>query len=163
MNQQATPDQPAPDLAVARLYLKHKSAERVVVQIPQTNYELHLRPTGEVTPTPQGRVRGVIRCRVWKVDYVSAGGAFIEPIQGRPGLVQGRVIGASPETNSAIVEVAGTPIVGDLPDRWSAAQIPVGTRIGFDVYSGSTFEPVARSNPSGTAQQTTGGSAVHSV
>jgi len=151
MSQQATPHQPDPDLAVARVYLKDKSAERVVVQIPQTSYELYLRPTGDVVPTPQGRVRGIIRSRVWKVDFVSAGGAFIEPIQGRPGLVQGRVIGRIPETNSVVVEVAEMPIVGELPERWSTDDIPIGARIGLDLYPGSTFEPVAKpkaaSNP----------------
>lgn len=128
--------------SVARVYLKDQDAGRVVVQIPGTQYRLHLNTAGEVVPTPQGRVRGVIRCPVWKVDFVSAGGAYIEPLVGEPRRVQGHVTATLPETNSVVIDVAGQPIVGDLPERWNVAEIAVGTRVGIDVPDGATFEPV---------------------
>ena len=126
---------------IARVYLKQQTEGRVVIDLPGTSYQLHLSPTDVVTPSPQGRVRGVIRCKVWKMEYVSAGGAYIQPLWGRPGRVQGEVVATLPETNSVIIEIRQTPIVGDLPERWNAADIPIGARIGMDVYKGSTFEP----------------------
>jgi hypothetical protein len=106
---------------VARLYVTHNAPQKVAVQIPDTPYELHLHPAAPVAPSPQGRVHGVIRCSVWKLDVVSAGGAYVEPLIGRPRRVQGKVIGSLPESNSLIVEVRGTPIVGDLPPRYHVA------------------------------------------
>lgn len=129
------------DPSIARLYFQGQRGEHVSLNIPGTRYELHLKPTAQVTPSPQGRVRGTVRCPVWKVDFVSAGGAYIEPLVGRPRRVQGTVIGKIEATNSLIVDVLGQPIVGDLPDRWNAADIAVGTRVGLDVYEGATFEP----------------------
>jgi hypothetical protein len=126
---------------MARLYFQSRKDDKVVVQIPGSNYQLHLKATGSVEPTPQGRVRGVIRCSVWKVDFVSDGGAFIEPVYGRPRRVQGHVIGALETGNSIIVDVQNQPIVADLPERWQASQIAAGTKVGLDVYEGATFEP----------------------
>jgi hypothetical protein len=127
---------------VARLYLVKKEADRVWLQIAGTSYQIELATTGPVTPSPQGRVRGVVRCSVWKLDEVSAGGAFIEPLSGRPRRVQGMVTGIIAGSNSVIIDVAGQPIVGDLPPRWDAKDVKVGSRVGLDVKEGSTFEPM---------------------
>ena len=129
------------DSSVARLYLTGQSADAVVLNIPGTGYQIHLRPTAPVEPTPQGRVRGVVRLPVWKLDVITAGGAFIEPIFGRPRRVQGTVIGAEPSGNAVIVDIFGQPFVGDLPPRWNAAELATGTRVGLDVKEGGTFEP----------------------
>lgn len=132
---------------VARLYVQSRKDDKVVVQIPGTNYQLHLKTTGPIEPTPQGRVRGVIHCPVWKVDFISAGGAFIDPVYGRPRRVQGHVIGALDTGNSIIVDVQNQPIVADLPERWQASDIAAGTKVGLDVYEGATFEPAPAATP----------------
>lgn len=126
---------------IARVYLERQEDGQVVLTLPNTNYRLHLRPTGLVTPSPQGRVRGVIRCRVWKLDHVSAGGGYIQPLYGRPRRVQGEVIAVLPETNSIVLDIRDTPIVADLPPRYNAADIPLTARVGLDVHDGATFEP----------------------
>jgi len=127
--------------AIARLYLLSKTDEKVIVQLPRTNYQTYLMCSEAVEPTPQGRVRGVVRLPVWKVDFVSAGGSFIEPVYGRPKRVHGTAIGAMDEGNSLIVEVCDQPMVADLPARWQAAEIEPGTRVGLDVHEGATFSP----------------------
>ncbi len=127
---------------VARMYLKKQESGRVVLGLPGTNYQLHLRATGEVAPTPQGRVRGVIRLPVWKLDDVTAGGAFIEPVYGTPRRVQGRVTAVMADRNAVVVEVCGQPIVGELPGRWNASQIPIGSRVGLDIPEGGVFDPL---------------------
>lgn len=126
---------------IARVYLLQSTAEKVVVQIAGTNYQLHLNCPGEPEVSPQGRTRGVIRCDVWKVDMVSAGGAFIEPVYGRPRRINGRVIGHDAATNELVVAVRGCPIVGKLPERYAAGEIPEGTLVGLDVHEGASFDP----------------------
>lgn len=127
--------------AIGRFYLRRSSEGAVTLNIPGTGYEIDLRPTAPAIPSPQGRVRGVIRLPVWKLDLITAGGAFIEPIYGRPRRVQGNVIGRL-SGNRLIVDVYGQPIVGDLPDRWNAAELPIGSRVGLDVMEGGVFEPL---------------------
>lgn len=127
--------------SIARVYLLESTPEKVVVQIPSTNYQLHLHCPAEPEVSPQGRTRGVIRCRVWKVDLVSPGGAFIEPIYGRPRRVQGRVTEHVAGENALVVSVHGCPIVGHLSERWAASEIPIGTLVGLDCYEGASFEP----------------------
>jgi len=124
----------------ARVYLKSKRQGQVVVALGGTSYELHLVTSGAVEPSPQGRVRGTIRGSVWKVDFVNRGGAYIEPVYGRPRRVQGRVTATLPQSNSVVVEVAGQPIVGDLPARWQASEIAIGTRVALDFHDGARFE-----------------------
>ena len=126
---------------LARLYLKSQARGSLVLNIPGTDYQLHLRADEPVTASPQGRVRGVVRLPVWKVDTVTPGGAFIEPLLGRPRRVQGTVIGTLATGNSLIVEVCGQPLIGDLPARWNAASFIRGSRVGLDVKEGGTFEP----------------------
>ncbi|MBI1372661.1 MAG: hypothetical protein GC159_07850 [Phycisphaera sp.] len=129
------------EVAVAKVYVKSQQGDRTVVNLPGTQYQIRLCATGKVEPTAQGRAWGVIRVPVWKLDLVSNGGAFVEPVFGRPRRVQGEVIATLPETNSVVVLVAGQPIVGDLPERWQASQIAVGTRVGLDCPDGATFSP----------------------
>jgi len=129
---------------VARIRVLDKSSDLLVAQLTGTNYQLHLKPTTPITAEIGKRTKGIIRVSVWKVDFVSVGGgAFVEPIMGRPRRVQGRAIGKGPGQNSVIVEVSGCPIVGDLPERWAATDIKPGTRVGLEVYDGATFEPMA--------------------
>lgn len=129
-------------IAAGRVYVDEKREDEVVVRLPGTNYRLYLKPVRPVTAEPGKRISGVIRCAGWKVDQVSPGGAYVEPVYGRPRRVQGRVIAAMPEGNAVVVEVCRTPFVCELPDRWPAEQIEPGRMIAVDVYPGSTFEAV---------------------
>jgi len=130
-----------PQQAVARVRVLEAGDDQVIVGLPGTNYRLYLRPTAKVQPPANMRVKGMIRCPVWKVDFISAGGAFVEPVYGRPRRVQGRVITAIPELNAVAVDVWDTPIIGLLPERWQASEIASGTRVGLDVKPGSEFQP----------------------
>jgi hypothetical protein len=127
--------------SIARLRVIERTDQRVVLGIPNTSYQLHLAPT-EAIDTPVGRrVKGTIRLNVWKVDFVSAGGEYVEPIYGRPRRVQGKAVAQGPGDNSIIIEVYDTPFLADLPIRWKASEITPGTRIGVEVHAGATFEP----------------------
>lgn len=132
------------DTNVARVYLQQRIADEVVLSIGGTNYQLHLKAAGPVTPSKQGRVNGVIRLPVWKVDAVSAGGgAYIEPVYGKPRRVQGRIIATDAAANTVTVVVAGCPVVGVLPARWQAATFKPGAAVAMDILEGAAFEPAA--------------------
>jgi len=129
-----------PDYA-ARFNFKGRKDGSVILNIPGTSYEITVPASGEVTPSAQGRVWGVLRLPVWKLDVVTAGGAYIEPVYGKPRRVQGMVVGSIPERNEVVVDVCGQPIVGTLPSRWKATEIEKGGRIGLDIEAGGRFEP----------------------
>lgn len=136
------------DENVARLYMVGQVGETVELNIPGTKYRLALKAAGAVAASPQGRLRGVVRLPVWKMDVVTAGGAYVEPLVGKPRRVQGQVIATCSQSNSVTVEVCGQPIVGVLPARWNAADVVVGTRVGLDIPSGGVFEPLSRAQQS---------------
>ena len=129
------------DQATTRVVLIEQSDDHAVFAIPGTNYRLHLTTPKPLDDCPGDRVHGAIRCNVWKVDTVSPGGAYIEPVYGRPRRVQGRVVANDPSANTIVVEVCRCPILAVLPDRWRAADIPTGARVGLDIHEGAAFTP----------------------
>ncbi len=126
--------------AIARLRLLESHADHIVVGIAGTQYRMHLAVAEPVTAEVGKRIAGHIIAQVWKVDFVSTGGAYIEPVYGKPRRIQGNVIGKTTGTNALIVEVASCPFVAQLPDRWQAADIPPGTDVGLDIPDMPIFE-----------------------
>lgn len=109
--------------------------------VPNTNYELHLRPEGTVTAKPGGRLIGTIRAQSRRIDVVDTGGEYLEPVYGRPRRVQGTVRAVA---DGAIVVDAGVPIHCTPTDaRQNASQFEVGQFVSFDVLDGATFTPRA--------------------
>jgi hypothetical protein len=107
--------------------------------VPNTNYELHLRPTGPIQTPPGKRLIGVIRAQARRIDVVETGGEYIEPVYGRPRRVQGTVLRTE---GGAIVVDAGAPIHCTPTDpRQKADQFSAGQFVSFDVLDGASFEP----------------------
>lgn len=127
--------------SVARVRLLEKSDEKVVVGIGGTNYQIHLVPTKPVSTEAGKRVSGTIALDVWKVDYVESGGAYIEPVYGRPRRIQGRVIDTNEGTNTVVIEVIDTPMVAKIPGMEPVSRIKVGQLLAVEVRDGSTFDP----------------------
>jgi len=106
--------------------------------VPNTSYELHLLPAGEIHAQPGKRLVGVIRVKARRIDAVGTGGQFVEPVFGRPRRVQGTVIRAE---SGAVVVDAGVPIhVTPTDERQSPDQFQPGTLVSMDVLDGATFE-----------------------
>lgn len=111
----------------------------VTVSFPNTSYEVHLRPVGQVGGAIGKRIVGVIRADARRVDIVDTGGKYVEPVFGRPRRVQGRVVGRVEGTNSIVVD-AGFPIHLRLTDaRQRAADFPLGELVSTDVMDGATI------------------------
>lgn len=124
----------------------------IVVSIPGTSYQVHLRPQGEITTQVGKRIAGEIRCQCRRCDRVDSGGRYLEPVFGRPRRVQGTVIATNASANTLTVDAGGAaipgvawglPIVVQLTDaRNRAADFPVGAMVTFEVLDGATFREV---------------------
>ena len=107
--------------------------------VPNSNYELHLRPVGAVAAKPGGRLIGTIRAQSRRIDIVQTGGEYMEPVYGRPRRVQGTVRTVK---DGAIVVDAGVPIHCTPTDaRQKAEQFEPGQFVSFDVLDGASFTP----------------------
>lgn len=150
----------AVNLAVARGVLQEiipASATKpatIVFHVPTSSYQLHLRPTVDVTGLAGKvgkKIAGVITVQARRVDRTRAGGGrFVEPVFGRPRRVQGSVLAVDAGANTvtvnagggAAVDSLGLPIVLVLTDaRQKPADFVVGELVGCDVLDGATFQP----------------------
>jgi hypothetical protein len=111
----------------------------IVIEFPNTSYQMHLLPSGPIT-TPVGkRIIGTIRATARRVDLVETGGKYVEPVFGRPRRVQGTVIGGDDRSRTLIVD-AGMPIHCAMTDaRQLPSMFPRGAMVSFDVLDGATF------------------------
>lgn len=115
------------------------SPEYIVIGSPNTSYRTRLVPAGEIECEIGKRIEGVIHAKAKRVDVVTSGGRYIEPVFGRPRRVQGSVV-AIDEAANAIVVSAGFPVVAALTDRrQKASGFGVGDFVSFDVLRGATF------------------------
>ncbi len=113
-------------------------AAAVKLTFPNTNYEMHLRPSGDVNAEAGDRIIGTISAQARRIDKVGAGGRYVEPVFGRPRRVQGMVIAIE---GGAVVVHAGMPIhcTPTAPGQ-KAADFAVADFVSFDVLDGAAFK-----------------------
>ncbi|MCX5661931.1 MAG: hypothetical protein NTW19_19810 [Planctomycetota bacterium] len=125
--------------------LLEKGQDSVVVQLPGTDYKLHLAvDAGALAKLPAPntgvRVAGRITARAKRVDIVRAGGRFVDPVIGRPRRIQGCVAAVDAHANTITVS-SGIPAVVTLTMNQRAESFPLGALVAFDVERGARFEP----------------------
>lgn len=112
----------------------------VQIKVPGSDYRLRLVPKDGVSLAEGDKVTGVVRAQALRMDVIPAGGRYIEPVQGRPRRVQGRVTGGDVSKNEVYVKAGPSVVVTPLaPQR--AGDFMIGQMVTFDVRDGSTFEP----------------------
>lgn len=120
----------------------------IVLAVPGSQYQLHLRPEGAITAEVGKRITGVITCQARRVDVAVTGGRFVEPVMGRPRRIQGTVLSVSGAGNTITLNAGGGVVVDGLPlpivcaltdPRQKAEQFAPGQLVGFDVLDGATF------------------------
>jgi len=124
--------------------IQDSKPDMVVLQIPGTDYRLHLVPASAAaaaTLTVGARVDVKLTARAKRVDVIRTGGRFVEPIIGRPRRLQGRVTATDPQHNTITV-FCGAPFTCELTMGQNASEFPVGTLVAFDVERGAKAEPV---------------------
>jgi hypothetical protein len=111
----------------------------IVVEFPNTNYQMHLVAGSDVPSIVGGRLIGIVRVDARRVDVVDTGGRYIEPVIGRPRRVQGRVISWDDASRTLVVD-AGVPVHLELLDeRQTPGKFGKGTLVSCDVLDGATF------------------------
>lgn len=125
----------------------------IVLAIPGSNYQLHLRPSAELaarlSPANVGkRLVGQISVEARRIDSVRTGGRYIEPVHGRPRRVQGTVTAVDMASGTIIVDAGGATTVDGLPlpvrcrptdARQRADQFAPGDLVSMDVLDGATI------------------------
>ena len=106
---------------------------------PNTSYQMSLLPEGEITAMPGKQIVGAIHAQATRIDSISAGGRFVDPVMGRPRRVQGRVVAVSGDTNEVIVS-AGVPVhLHPTDKRQKATDFHQGDFITCGVLDGAVF------------------------
>jgi hypothetical protein len=130
------------DPAVCRARLEESGPEGFVISVPGTEYVLRLHLKGATSVAPGKRISGVITGSAQKVHRASAGGEFIEPVEGHPRIVQGRVRESDPTGNRLLLQ-AVVPMWISLSADQSARSFLPGDIVNFYMESGVVFTPQA--------------------
>ncbi len=133
---QANPKNPG----IAQGTLLEQRDGMIVLGLPGTEYQLHLRVSNPLQTPAHRPVSGKIVARAKRVDVVQTGGRFIEPIYGRPRRLQGAVVATNPGRSSITVDCGPCPFECVLTANQRAASFPIGALVSFDVESGAVFE-----------------------
>lgn len=130
------------DPAVCRARLEESGPEGFVISVPGTEYVLRLHLKGATSVAPGKRISGVITGSAQKVHRASAGGEFIEPVEGHPRIVQGRIREVDASANRVLLQ-AVVPMWISLEAGQSARDFAAGDFVNFYMESGVTFAPNA--------------------
>ena len=113
------------------------------LSLPGTDYRIDLVIEGS-PPAVGEKVSGTIHARAQRVDVISGGGRYVEPVFGRPRRVQGTIVGGDLNENAIFVAAGGANLVCVLTDpRQQAGQFNLSEMVTFDVERGARFTPKA--------------------
>ena len=105
--------------------------------IPGTEYRIHLNNDSPLTDGR--RITGVITAQAKRIDKIRGGGAFLEPIEGRPRRVQGRVRAIDKSKQTVTVYTGAAPIVCKTNGMQSADDFEIGEMVTLSVEPGAGF------------------------
>ena len=109
----------------------------LVIEFPNTNYQLKLDASQMITADIGKRILGTIHATARRVDIVDSGGSYVEPVYGSPRRIQGRIIAIE---GDAIVVDAGMPIHCTPSElEQTSGDFEVGQFVSFDALSGANF------------------------
>ncbi len=103
----------------------------VTLKTPNANYRNTFKCSSAADLVVGKWVSGRIHAPARKIDVVSEGGNYVEPLFGRPRRMQGLVLQQNPAENSLLVQTAYKTTV-QLPPHQQASDYPAGSRVGWD-------------------------------
>ena len=110
-------------------------------KLPGTDYRMSLVIATDFAAQVGEKVTGIVQLQAKRMDVVSAGGRFVEPIFGRPHRVQGTVSGGSVTDNTVYI-TAGPRVCVTPMHPQSAGDFSLGQMVSFDVEAGASFARV---------------------
>jgi hypothetical protein len=133
----------AANLALVHALVVATDGSKIVLGLPGTDYQLHLKLAGG-TPAPSGaEVSGMIQARARRVDVVQTGGRYVEPLAGPPRRVQGTIVAADAGAHTLTVACApGCALVCELTAGQPGADLPVGALVAFELEGPASFLPM---------------------
>jgi hypothetical protein len=88
----------------------------------------------------------VVHARALKMNRATGGGVYIEPVNGHPRSVQGRVLATDTVNNKILAHVV-IPMWITVPAGQAAADFSTGELLNFYVESGTSFASASASAP----------------
>ena len=130
---------------IAEFKLVSMDADSGVFAVPGTGYRLTLQvPEGFNAPIGR-RIRGRVRGRALRMHRTGAGGNFIEPLDGRPRIVQGTVLAIDLAADEVLMDLV-VPIRVAMADDQSASGFATGEMVNFYMEPGTRFVAEASGN-----------------
>ena len=130
-------------LSVATLRVREVRPELAVLDVPGTEYQLHLAvdPASAANTLAAGRrIDGEIHASALRMHRSDTGGRFIEPIYGQPRIVQGEVIAVDEPGRRVLMDMA-VPVWMAVQATQDLSAIHPGELWNCYVQSGTRFEP----------------------
>lgn len=90
-------------------------------------------------PADGKRTEGVITAQAKRIDKIKGGGAFLEPIEGRPRRAQGRVRATDKNAQTVTVNTGAAPIVFKTNGAQRAEEFEIGEMVTLGVEPGAAF------------------------
>ena len=128
------------DPAVCHARLEESGPEGFVISVPHTEYMLRLHLKGSTGVAAGKRIQGVISGQAQKFHRAHAGGEFIEPVEGHPRIVQGRIRAVDTAANRVLLQ-AVVPMWVSIAAGQSASEFHAGDFVNFYMESGVSFAP----------------------
>ena len=127
--------------ASEQLGVNHATVNRAIRALEATlNTRLFDRSAEGLSLKVGDKAAGVIRAQARRMDVIPAGGRYIEPVQGRPRRVQGRIVGGNHGLNEIYLNAGpGLVVTPMAPQR--AGDFSIGQLVTFDVQPGATLDP----------------------
>jgi hypothetical protein len=129
------------DRAIVEGTLREQRDGMIFLALAGTDYVLHLKVDKPIDAPSGTKIHGRIRASARRMDVIKSGGRYIEPVEGPPRRIQGRVI-AVDEVNDAVTVLASAPIICSTDPLQKAGMFEVGSMVSFGVEPGARFDPV---------------------
>ncbi len=129
------------EMHLVRGTLLESLPDRIVLAVPGTDYRLHLVVARPIDAAVGSHICGRIEVSARRIDVTRVGGQFIDPVYGRPRIIQGRVVATGQEHPTMIVR-AVVPLHVKVRPPQRPGDFEVGTMVNFSVDPGAVFVPV---------------------
>jgi len=123
---------------------RSRDGEAIILARPGTDYRVELIPASPVDAEPGARLRGEIRVQAARMDVIATGGKYIEPVDGPPRRVAGRIIAIDERANLVHVDAGPFPVACKPHKLQQASQFRVDQLVTMGVSPGAEFHPAPR-------------------